>query len=93
MSGPPALSGLRKQKTLLGAPDDEVWAAYKHTFLRDSTTKKTLAHMCLMAGFFGFSGDVEQKVRQDFMKQVLSNCGIWSDAKSVDIIQKLSELI
>ena len=93
MAETPVLSNLKKQKALHHAETQTVMSAYRHTFLRDEQTRSVLAHLCLLAGFFGFSGDVEQQVRQNFVKQILCNCGVWSPDKSMDIIRKLSELI
>lgn len=87
------LQDLRKAKAKTVTKDEEIWSAYKHTFLRDAQTRTVLAHLCQLAGFFGFSGDIEQQVRQNFVKQILCNCGIWDESKSLQIIEKLSELI
>ena len=93
MSETPILANLRKQKAGHKAEINTVMSAYRHTFLRDDQTRTCLAHLCVLAGFFGFTGDVEQQVRQNFVKQILCNCGIWSDDKGLDIVRKLSELI
>jgi len=90
MSNVKALSGLAKQK-----PKDAteaVISAYRSTFLKNDTGRTVLAHICRLAGFFNFAAEHDDLVRQNFVKQILANCGVWNDKKSMDIIRKLSEL-
>ena len=76
-------------------------SGFRHTFLRDQTTRNTLITMCRWAGFFAWTGDKEQQILQNFMKRILCNCGIWPatsekgapiGSKDEDFINKLGEL-
>lgn len=93
MSEVKALSNLATQRASKDKVTEVMMAAYKGAFLKTDAGRKVLAHICRMAGFFNFAAGHDDMVRQNFVKQILCNCGVWDDRKSMDIVRKLSELI
>lgn len=62
----------------------KIVADYRHTFLRDKTTKHVLTHLLAHLCFYRDVKTEEERIRHNIAKEVLSFIGLWGSDVGIE---------